>query len=512
MTNSKKRIVILLGCLAMLFIMIIGISYAYYAANVKGNTSSNPSLKLTSGYLSIVYDGGDSKISGGSTSGTTDDLVYTKTFTVTNDGVADAYYGVRIKNYEVYTLDDSGNKVASSFSRPIDWTYELKSGDVVISSGQFPTNDEPLISTRKLALGTSENLVLTVTYNYITEEEGSIDQSADMNKLLSFDITVTQSMNILDSTTEGTLLYAINRDNEITDPITVPGRASSTAEEAVLASTEDDYGTSYYFRGAVKNNYVNYSGMCWRIVRVQGDGTIKLVLADEKGLCNADTYSVNNETTAFINDNEMYAYSYDYSETGATYASGDIPGELSTWMTSKITDTSDLVTTEWCNDMSILSTPSYGFDGNENYDESLTDYTDVYYGAYRRLGNTTTASPSLKCNMKGLNNSQAIRYESNIGILTADEIAFAGGVSSTENSTYYLSTNANSRSYWTMTPYFYEDYQEASKVYGVHLAGQLTRNDVFEDYAIRPAVVLQSNVTIKDGGVGTQTNPYVIAD
>ena len=44
--------------------------------------------------------------------------------------------------------------------------------------------------------------------------------------------------------------------------------------EAELASTEDDYGTSYYFRGAVTNNYVEFANKCWRIVRVSGDGSV----------------------------------------------------------------------------------------------------------------------------------------------------------------------------------------------------------------------------------------------
>jgi hypothetical protein len=40
----------------------------------------------------------------------------------------------------------------------------------------------------------------------------------------------------------------------------------------------DDYGTSYYFRGNITNNFVSFAGMCWRIVRVTGDGSIKLAL------------------------------------------------------------------------------------------------------------------------------------------------------------------------------------------------------------------------------------------
>ncbi|PWL43683.1 MAG: hypothetical protein DBY43_01900, partial [Clostridiaceae bacterium] len=65
-----------------------------------------------------------------------------------------------------------------------------------------------------------------------------------------------------------TFAETILANNETKTPITTPGAAISTASEAELASTEDDYGTSYYFRGAVKNNYVEFANKCWRIVRV----------------------------------------------------------------------------------------------------------------------------------------------------------------------------------------------------------------------------------------------------
>ena len=545
MTNSKKRILIPLGCLAILFIMIIGISYAYYVADVKGNTSIEPSLQLKSGYLSIQYNEKDASISGNGTAETN----YKKTFTIKNDGVADTYFGIWIKDYDVYKLDENNNKIytetnengeeidVSYFERPQDWTYILgfvsdtnsdnkidneDEIETIIKTGTLPTEDAAIITSYPIAIGEERSLQLIITYAETDEI-----QNADRGKVLSFNVNVTQALNNLESAQEGTLLYAIKNNvysetntsisTKLIEPTllnatdyTIPGQAVTSENEAIITSTEDDYGTSYYFRGAVTNNYVNYSGMCWRIVRVQGDGTIKLILADEKGLCNADTYSVNNRTTAFINDDKTYMYSEDSSETGVTYASSNIPGELSTWMASKITDTSDLVTTEWCNDMSISSIFSYGYDDNGEEDESLTDYTDLYYGAYGRLENKTTASPSLKCNAKGINDSKAIRYESNIGLLTADEVAFAGGANGTANSTYYLSTNANGGWYWTMSPYYFDVVYDSPYVWGVGLSGILNHYYVVNAHAVRPAVVLQSNVTIKNGGVGTQTNPYEI--
>ena len=50
----------------------------------------------------------------------------------------------------------------------------------------------------------------------------------------------------------------------------------ATTDEGIY-SAQDDYGTSYYFRGAVENNYVKFANKYWRIIRINGDGTIRLI-------------------------------------------------------------------------------------------------------------------------------------------------------------------------------------------------------------------------------------------
>ena len=93
-------------------------------------------------------------------------------------------------------------------------------------------------------------------------------------------------------------------NNEVKAPITTPGAAISTTSEALLATTEDDYGTSYYFRGAVTNNYVEFANKCWRIVRVGGDGSVKLILHNDNTTgasnpCNSATNSENEASARY---------------------------------------------------------------------------------------------------------------------------------------------------------------------------------------------------------------------
>ena len=56
-------------------------------------------------------------------------------------------------------------------------------------------------------------------------------------------------------------------------PLTKPAAETSGENEKILSVTLDDYGTSYYYRGNPIDNYVNFAGMCFRIVRIEGDGT-----------------------------------------------------------------------------------------------------------------------------------------------------------------------------------------------------------------------------------------------
>ncbi|UKI28733.1 MAG: hypothetical protein L6V78_07690 [Clostridium sp.] len=143
-------------------------------------------------------------------------------------------------------------------------------------------------------------------------------------------------------------------NNEVKTPLTTPGTAISTASEALLASTEDDYGTSYYFRGAVTNNYVQFANKCWRIVRVGGDGSVKLILHNDNtaGAANPCDAANNSASAAFArysgetyksafntdyNDNAYVGFKYgtvgasDYASTHANTNKSTILTNLDSW-------------------------------------------------------------------------------------------------------------------------------------------------------------------------------------
>ena len=297
--------------------------------------------------------------------------------------------------------------------------------------------------------------------------------------------------------------------------------------EALLASTEDDYGTSYYFRGAVKNNYVQFANKCWRIVRINGDGSIKLVLHnDNTNSSSSPCASTNNSKTAAFahyngdtytsafnsnaDDNAYVGFMYgttsssDYASTHANTNKSTILTNLETWYTNNLASyESNLAETIWCNDKSIRSS-DLGYGTNT-----------TYYGAYSRLFFNKTST--LKCpndNNGGklskftvsdtTNGNGNLTYK--IGLLTADEIAFSGSIYGYYNRSTYLHENTGGSQWWSLSP---------SNFYGAYagvwfvLSGNLNNNYVYNNNGLRPAISLVSDITIS-GGSGTSEDPYVI--
>ena len=302
--------------------------------------------------------------------------------------------------------------------------------------------------------------------------------------------------------------------------------SNKNTTEALLASTEDDYGTSYYFRGAVKNNYVQFANKCWRIVRINGDGSVKLVLHnDNTSNASSPCASSNNSTTAAFarysgssyisvfnsnyNDNAYIGFMYgatgasDYPNTHANTNKSDILKNLETWYTNNLTSyESKLADTIWCNDKSTVS-------GGLGYGTNATDY-----GAYNRLA--STKQPTLKCpndNNGGKlskftvddtkNGNGNLTYK--IGLLTADEIAFAGSIAYTYNRSTYLQENTGTTWWWSLSPYSFSG--SYARVWGVG-SGNLNGGDVGNGHGLRPVISLISSTNVT--GDGTSENPYVV--
>ena len=328
----------------------------------------------------------------------------------------------------------------------------------------------------------------------------------------------------------GTLLASLRDTNTLKTPLTAPGAAMSTASEALLASAEDDYGTSYYFRGAVTNNYVEFANKCWRIVRVGGDGSVKLILHNDNttGVANPCNSANNSTSAAFAryngttytsafnssyNDNAYVGFMYgtagssDYATTHANTNKSTILTNLETWYNSNLkTYESAIDDTVWCNDKTNVTDTSYNPWGYSNVTGLGYAKNVTYYGATQRLVSTSNSAggtgPSLKCN------GELSKITSKVGLITADELAYAGYARGLQNTTTYLQENATSDYWWSLSPFNF--YGSPASVWVVNGgAGSFGDDYVYNAYGVRPSISLKSTTNVT--GNGTSSSPFIVS-
>lgn len=287
--------------------------------------------------------------------------------------------------------------------------------------------------------------------------------------------------------------------------------ACSTCEstESGVFAAEDDYGTSYYYRGSVENNYVDFAGKIWRIIRINGDGSVRIILNDVL------------ETTSSFNsahtDNAYVGYMYgtpgsaSYTEAHTNTNDSELKKSLDTWYENNLKNyIAYLVDDGFCNDRSIL----------EIIDNYGTSSMETHYEGYARI---TASLPSLKCSQSNdlfttssaSIGNKALIYP--IATITADEVMLAGSSGGmfdgkwnmTKESASYLDIG---KEYWTMTPAgFFAPYRVTSLVSGVFCVGTSGSLDdywVYHLQGIRPVINLRSDA-IKSGN-GEVNTPYKV--
>ena len=361
------------------------------------------------------------------------------------------------------------------------------------------------------------------------------------------------------SSTAGTMIATTNlssvyyvvsatKDGYIYKEIT----SNKNTTESLLASAEDDYGTSYYFRGAVKNNYVEFANKCWRIVRIVGDGSVKLILHNDNttGVANpcssannsanaafarysgteyTSVFNINSDDNAYVGfkygdfigcnghpeitdklDCSLHGYKWigssSYAEAHANINKSTILNNLETWYNNNLKTYADAIADNvWCNDKTNAADTTY--DPWSITPNGLGYGTNkTYYGVTQRLvsanGSDGGTGPSLKCN------GELSKINSKVGLITADELAYAGHTFNIHNTTTYLRENATNTSWWSLSP----SYFSGSETYVWRMDnyfGYIDRYYVRDYSGVRPSISLVSSTTIS-GGLGTSEDPYVI--
>ena len=511
--NKQKRVMIYVMIVSL--ICVVGVSYAFFTAGMSSETSTT--VRADAGTMKITYDGGkDINLAGIYPK---DDVWATKTITVTGNNTTDA------EMYYKLTLVVDSN----TFKTDDPLQYELVSTNTSTNGEIIPNISKKDITGTSIELGSGKFAKANnAKHTYLLKiyyPKKTTSQNANQGAAFSAHVEITSAK----EPTVPTFAETILANNEVKTPITTPGAAISTADEALLASAEDDNGTSYYFRGAVKNNYVEFANKCWRIVRVGGDDSVKLILHNDNtkkvaNPCDAANnstsaafarYSGTTYTSAFNsshNDNAYVGFKYgtagasDYATTHANTNNSTILTNLETWYNNNLKTYADAIAdTVWCNDKTNVEDKTYNpwsYGGNATGLGYGTNKT--YYGATQRLVSTSGSAggtgPSLKCN------GELSKITSKIGLITVDELAFAGYAYELQNTTTYLQENATNTYWWSLSPL---DFNLGSAgVWNVG-EGSFGRSSAGSTLEVRPSISIVSSATIS-GGFGTSEDPYVV--
>ena len=586
LVEQKNKMAYIILLLASLLIAVIGGTYAYFTAGMStGETQAT--LKVGAGQLKIKFANTNSVQIAENVQPTPaknectkqtgayycDQSQYTpvgtKTFTLTGTNTTDASKNMKMP-YNIKLIIPQNQFSSGALKYTLIGSKEANDNGKVVNIDTW--KDIPTgANTTGTILGSGyfmpgENMIHTYTLN-LYFPDNHISQDADKNKIFGglIEITTDEIKDSMpkgwSSASSGTLLAALRDKNTLSEPQTTPGAAVSADTEAVLASTEDDYGTSYYFRGAVTNNFVEYANMCWRIVRVTGDGSIKLVLYNYNGLtstnntpasstpCNVtgDTYAYarydgdtyRSKFNSSYNDNAYIGFMYgtasasSYAAAQANTNPSTILTNLNKWYTTVLSkqanfNDSQLADVIWCNDKSVVTDTSFN-PGSSTLGTNYGYGTNInYYSATKRLVQASSwkaggTGPSLICpnDNNGGKLSKftvsdtkygngALSGYAKVGLLTADEIAFAGGAYNASNSTYYIKGNTNSISWWVLSPSGFSGGR--ARVWEVNGNRSGLVNGLV-DFIIggRPSLSLQSGVKISTSGNGSATSPYKIA-
>ena len=292
----------------------------------------------------------------------------------------------------------------------------------------------------------------------------------------------------------------------------------STCEshEKGIFKTEDDDGTSYYYRGSVENNYVKFAGYYWRIIRINGNGSIRMIYdgtsAHDNGESSTDRYYTTSRINEGDNNNMYVGYMYTSGQGHGLGTNSTIKSANNSFYTSKIASYASYIDTSqgFCGDRSTLN----------NQSGVGTGTVSTYYKGYLRVSINT---PSLKCEnssdyytVSGASSgNKSLTYS--IGLITADEVMFAGSSGGVFDGNYnYQKSTSNAyltigNHYWTMTPTgYYNPFGGTllkSYVFSVRSLGYVDDDNVYNTFGLRPVINLKN--TLKFTGDGTKNNPYV---
>ena len=422
--NNKYRLilVLLLSFFAVVTVLAIVLSNIEFEEKVNGTVA----IILNEGDLTINYtDGQEIKFN--------DSKEHSYVLSITNNSSNKVYYSVY---FDKANIDDISVKIKDSSDKVLN------------------TIEEDITSNKLINLYCIEG---NETIRYTIVVGG--DKKVKFQGLLKVD---NESM-VTETFSDLVLL-----NNNINVAQIRIGGEIATLNEGLL-STIDNKGTTYYFRGNVDNNYVKIGELLFRVVRINGDSTVRLVL---DGVIN-DTFAYN---TNSLDDGSKF-------NSLVLFGNSSVKTNLENWLKSSLGSYSKyIVDGDFCSDTL--------FNFNVNNISYSSAYERVFYDE----------SPDLYCSGNV--------YRGKVGLLSVDEVVFAGASGNKPNTSYYLYNKNIPGNYLTTNSYFINA-DNSIAMMNVMSNGAIGEGILITTPSyIRPVINISVDANIK--GNGTKNNPYII--
>ena len=513
---QKKQTILVV---ASLLVVVLSVTLAYFTAQIIGKGKN---VTINSADLKIIFTDSDGSISG--TNIEPGKWNVTKTFTIENKSNETYKYNIVIQDLvNIFVTNGYLQYKITSTNNGYNMT-EFK--DVPKSSAP---KDTILAYSVSIPVGVTQSY--TVEFKYANDE--SVDQSDDMGKTLSGKLFITEGTidtAIYAGYEKGTLGYQImgdnitrstrsnnnNGTNDFATPLTSTTTGTLfTGTESIAGSTTKEV---YYYAGNTTNNWVKFANLYWRIIRTNHDGSIRLLYVGTSH----DTTTGNIGESAFNTSNYSPKYvGYKYGEDTSldtirnNTTDSTIKTTIDTWYKNNLINYTKYLSTSavYCNDRSLGTGQVYNYASSPSSQFNFAPYYRMDYNTGK------AANPSYNCtdirDAFSVDNISA-KLDYPIALMTADEIAYAGGVAGQKMSTpyaWFISTSAGtqiSTDWWSLSPLYWTGsltigwrwYSSDAYLYG---------NVVKTTYGVRPAVSLKS-CTKWANGDGTSSNPYTIKE
>ena len=521
--NYKLIMGISIACLVLI---IFASSYAYFKTKIINNT--NPfSVKV--GKVDLLIDTNQITIENAAPILDEDknEKAITKTFTIkrTSDSNLDICYNLYL------VIDQITDNIKNSKYLKYELT-DKKSGEVISKnlSTVVYSEGKSTILLKNQYLSDSD----TSGVEYELKVWLSYDEVEDQTSLLGGSLTAHLYVSGMQGTTCPASVETIPtptptlKDKLLADNPTIQTRSSFSAiftttntgtlykaTESIASSTPKDV---YYFAGDAKNNWVKFAGFYWRIIRTNHDGSIRLLYSGTSPdttegyiVTSPDTTEeyIGKSTFNSTYDDPMYV-GYMYGTSGSLASNrtntnnSTIKTYIDNWYSTNLSSYSKYISTEavYCNDRKA---PSYN--ASSSFD----------YYVYTRLnaGNPTYDCEDSKDAFSESNNEAKLTYP--IGLMTADEITYAGGYKYTSLTSpyawYYLNSAGGSITggawWWLLSPSRWDGNDPTAwRVVG---SGALRTGYVDTLNGVRPAISLKT-CTLWTSGNGAPETPYEIVE